>query len=134
MGAALMEQLRDQHREITQMGIDAEELIARLRLSQLIQVPADPKKPPMSEEEVKASEEKCAELQKTDAALEELKVAKAKASEEKWAELQKTEAALEELKVARKAIEEHIRRKAAAMKIDDSCKILRQTGVDARPQ
>merc|ERR1712039_1084000 len=101
------------------MGIDAEELIARLRLSQLIQVPADPKKPPMSEEEVKASEEKCAELQKTDAALEELKVAKAKASEEKWAELQKTE--------------EDIRRKAAAMKIDDSCKILRQTGVDARP-
>jgi len=106
---ALKEQLTSQHKEVTQTVLAAEELIARLKMAQMVAAsPTNRNEAPPSEAEQKAAEEK-------------------------WAELQSTEAALVELKTAKGLIEDDIRRKTAAMKIDESCKILRAVGVDARP-
>merc|ERR1712039_314552 len=106
---ALKEQLLCQHRESNQTVLDAEELIRRLRMAQI----------------VAGSSSGADAAQPSEAEL--------KAAEEKWAELQKAEAALEELRAAKKLIEDDIRRKTAAMKIDESCKILRPVAVDLRP-
>merc|ERR1711920_981367 len=117
---ALQKQLTAQLREAERTIAAAEELIGRMRLSSNAFVSPDcPARSEPSEAERKAAEEKRAQLHK--------------AAEEKWAQLQASEAAVEELKKSKQVIEEDIRRKTAAMKIDASCTILRPTAVDARP-
>merc|ERR1711920_246991 len=106
---ALQKQLTAQLREAERTIAAAEELIGRMRLSSNAFVPPD-----------------CP-------ARSEPSKAERKAAEEKWAQLQASEAAVEELKKSKQLIEEDIRRKTAAMKIDASCTILRPTAVDARP-
>lgn len=57
-----------------------------------------------------------------------------KAAEEKWAQLKSSEGVLAEMKLARRKLEDDIRCKLRAVQIDDACRILRSTGVDVRPQ
>merc|ERR1712039_262489 len=107
----MREKLRAQAEEVDHTIIAAEEQIGRLRRSQYVPPSA------LEGDRSKAYEPSQAEL---------------KAAEEKWAQLEVAEAAVVELKAAKKQLEADMRAKVSAMQIDNSCTILRRTAVDPR--